>query len=151
MRDFWNKFLMNTADNTSGSDKVKNLQIATCALFLEIANSDSEFTAEERSQIIEIMKVLFSLEETQVYELLNLAEDHLSKSVSLYETTSFVDKNMSADDKYELVKNLWRLVFSDSVLNKYEDHLMHTIGTNLKLSHRELIAAKLEVKSEMNY
>lgn len=149
MRNFWNNFFAERTDDYSQSSKEKNLQIATCALFLEIANSDFEFSDDERMKIFDLMKNLFSLDETNVNQLFALADDHLDNCVSLYETTSFIDKNMNADDKYELVKNLWRLVFSDAVLNKYEDHLMHTIGRNLRLSHRELIAAKLEIKSKM--
>src|SRR5574340_488298 len=149
MRNFWNNFFAERTDDYSQSSKEKNLQIATCALFLEIANSDFEFSDDERIKIFDLMKNLFSLDETNVNQLFALADDHLDNSVSLYETTYFIDKNMNADDKYELVKNLWRLVFSDAVLNKYEDQLMHTIGRNLRLSHRELIAAKLEVKSKM--
>ena len=49
------------------------LQIATCALFLEIANSDDDFSIEEKIFIENTMRNEFNLEEELVDELLALA------------------------------------------------------------------------------
>ena len=42
--------------------ETKKLQIATCAIFLEMAKSDDNCTDEERKEIISIMQRTFDLE-----------------------------------------------------------------------------------------
>jgi uncharacterized tellurite resistance protein B-like protein len=130
------------------ANESKKLQIATCALLIEMANSDSEFTDAERKKIIKVMQKTFNLEKEYVDELIELSEESVRKSISIYEFTTTVNKNFSKDEKFELLKNLWRLVYIDETLNMHEDHLIKKIGNTLNMDHRDVIAAKLMVKEE---
>ncbi len=137
----------------SGSENLFNeqqrIQIAAATLFIEIARADSSFSGDEYKKINDLIKNMFSLSNEQVHELMELAEDWISRSVSMYEFTDIINKHFSSDDKYELVKNLWKIVYADNILDKYEEHLVRVISNNLKLSHRDMIAAKLEVKNSI--
>ena len=126
------------------------LQIATCALFLEIANSDDDFSIEEKVFIEKTMREEFNLDDELVMELLTLAKQQTDESVSLYEFTDIINKSFSRDEKLIILKNLWRLVFADGTLDKYEEYFMRTISKNLHLEHSDMIAAKLAAKDEMN-
>ncbi len=130
-------------------DPSKKIQIATCALFLEVANSDDNFTKEEKEEIFIIMKDTFALDKTEVEELIKLSEEQVKKSVSLYEFTDVINNGFSREDKFQVLKNLWRLIFIDEELHHYEDYFIRKISSNLKLSHQDMIAAKLSVKTEM--
>lgn len=90
---------------------------------------------------------MFNLNDEQVHELIDLAEERIVKSVSLYEFTDVLNQEFDQDEKYELAKKMWQIVFIDNVLNKYEEYLMRIISNNLKLSHRDMIAAKTEAKN----
>ena len=127
----------------------KKLQVATCAIFLEMAKIDDDFTKEEMNEIIEIMQKTFMIDKEYVKELIDVAESKLEKSVSMYEFTGIVNEHFSSDQKFELMKNLWRLIYTDKKLDKYEDQLVKTLGTTLLLEHKDIIAAKLMVKEEM--
>jgi uncharacterized tellurite resistance protein B-like protein len=126
----------------------KKLQIATCAIFLEMAKSDDNYTEEECQEIVSIMQKTFNLEEKYADELIDLAKSRLTQSISIYEFTGIINNNFSSEEKFELMKNLWRLIYTDRKLDKYEDHLVKKLGTMLHLEHREVIAAKLMVKRE---
>jgi uncharacterized tellurite resistance protein B-like protein len=126
----------------------QKIQIAATTLFIEIAKADSNFSPDEQNKIIELLKKFFSLTNEQVENLISLANEWIKESVSLYEFTDIINKYFTQDDKYELVKNLWKIVYIDNVLDKYEEHLIRIISNNLKLSHRDMIAAKLEAKQE---
>ena len=63
----------------------KKLQIATCALLIEMAKADSEFTDDERKKIIGVMKKTFNPEKEYIYELIELSEESVKKSISIYE------------------------------------------------------------------
>lgn len=129
------------------SDKRK-LEIATCALFVEMANADGNFTDDERKKIIKVMKETFDLEEECVNDLIELSAQKIKESISLYEFTSIINDKYSNEEKFELIKNLWKLIYIDKTLNMYEDHLVKKIGTMLNLDHKRIIDAKLIVKEE---
>lgn len=127
----------------------KKLQVATCALFFEIAKADENFTREEHEKIVSIMKSKYELDNEEADELMSLTEESIKKSVSIYEFATIVDKNFSKDEKLELMKQLWQLIYTDRKLNKYEDNLIKRIGDILKLEHKEVIDAKLMVKRQL--
>lgn len=126
----------------------KKLQIATCALFLEVANSDDNFAKEEKENIYKSMKEIFGLDEQYIKELISLSEKQIRNSVSLYEFTDIINQNFSKDEKYEVLKNLWKLIYTDNKVDKYEDLFIKRISSNFHLEHKDLIAAKLEVKND---
>jgi uncharacterized tellurite resistance protein B-like protein len=140
----------NNRSHSSYSSQQKKIQIATCALFIEIASADDNFTADERNEIISTMRAKFNLNDEEANELLNLSEERVKNSVSVYEFTSLIDQNFSRDEKYELLKNLWRLIFVDKKLDAYEENLIRKIRLTLNMEHQDLIAAKMEVKEELN-
>jgi len=135
-------------DLETGSER--KLQVATCVLLIEMAKSDNEFTEDERKKIISVMKDTFNLEKEYVDELIELSEEEIKESISLYEFTTTINQKFSSDERFKLVKNLWKLIFTDEILNMHEDHLIKKIGTMLNLEHRDIIAAKLMVKEEKN-
>ncbi len=130
-------------------DSKKRLQIATCALFIEVARADDKFLNIEREKLIQLMKELFKIDDDYVEELIALSNKQVEESLSVYEFTSEINLNCSQEEKYEIVKNLWRLIFVDNELHPYEDFLIRRISNNLHISHRDMIAAKLEVKEEL--
>ncbi|NLT51229.1 MAG: TerB family tellurite resistance protein [Ignavibacteria bacterium] len=125
------------------------VQIATCALLIEVANSDNEFRPEERLKIIDIMKNTFGLEEKIIEELIELSHQEIKESVSLYEFTEIINSNFSEEEKFEIIKNIWRLVLVDNELDAHEDHIIKKIGGNLHIYNQEIIEAKLLVKEEI--
>ena len=150
MLEFFKNALLGTSETTNSSSVTAEgkIKLATCALFLEIANSDDELSEVELNTIYSIMKATFNLNDEEVNHLISLSEEQIKKSVSLYEFTEIINKNFSMDEKYEIVKNLWRIILADNKLDPYEEHLIKIISGNLQLYHKDLIAAKLEVKGE---
>ena len=126
----------------------KMIQIATCALFLEIANSDEHFSEEERQTIIEILKKEFSLTENEVQNLIKKTEHTLDESIDLWQFTNLINKHFSDEDKTKILENLWRIIYADEILDTYEDYLAHKIANLLHLSHKTLIETKLKVKKK---
>lgn len=141
-------FSQSAAGKKENNSEEKKLQIATCAIFLEMAKSDDNCTEEERKEIVSIMQKTFGLEKEYVDDLIDLTKKKLDESVSIYEFTGIINNNFSPDEKFELMKNLWRLIYTDQKLDKYEDQLVKKLGTMLHLEHRDVIAAKLLVKKE---
>jgi uncharacterized tellurite resistance protein B-like protein len=140
--------LQTKSESTEANSEKQKLQIATCAIFLEMAKSDDNCTEEERKEIVSIMQRTFDLDKKYVDELISLTKTRLEQSISIYEFTGIINNNFSSDEKFELMKNLWRLIYTDQKLDKYEDQLVKKLGTMLHLEHKDVIGAKLMVKEE---
>lgn len=131
-------------------DKKHKLEVATCALFIELAKADGNFTNEERDFIISTMKECFKLNESEVEAMIELAEQKVEKSISIYEFTTELNELLNQSEKESVIKNLWRLIFMDKKLNTYEDSLIKKIASTLNLEHKTIIELKLQVKKELN-
>ena len=129
-------------------DNEKRVQIATCALFLEVAHSDDDFSMEEKEFIESTMKEKFNLDDKMVSELIDLSMRQTERSVSLYEFTEIINQIFDQNSKFDILKNLWRLVFADGKLDQYEEYFIRKISGNLHMEHSDMIAAKMEVKAE---
>ena len=46
----------------------------------------------------------------------------------------------------EIIETLWRVVYVDGKMDKYEHYLMSKLQHLLRVSHNQLIDAKLKVK-----
>lgn len=132
------------------TDKVKKIQVAACALFIEMAQVDGEFTGEERKFILSEMKKTFNLDEDCASNLMELAERRVKESVSVYEFTQIINTTFSYEEKIELIQSLWKLIYRDQKLSAYEDQLIKRIAGNLNIEHKDIIGAKLLVKEQIS-
>lgn len=126
------------------------IEIATCALFIELAKADGNFSDDEKLFIISLMKDCFNLNEQELNIIFEVAEQKADQSVSIYEFTSELNDHFNQSQKEAMVKNLWRLIYKDQKLNAYEDSLIKKIGLTLNLEHKRIIELKMAVKQELN-
>lgn len=151
MVDFIKKALSKTQQNdddagkAGGSTREDDLRVATCALFLELANIDDEFSEEERASILNIIRTEYGLPEDQALQLARRSMSELEGSIDLWKFTNLINENYSEPEKQHVVELLWRVIYADGKLDQHEDYLVHKVSKLLRLSHKQMIAAKLKV------
>jgi uncharacterized tellurite resistance protein B-like protein len=146
------KELFIPTDFRTQSDENTNehkLQIAACALLIEIATADDNLSKEERDKIKSLMKKTFNLTDEEVIKLITESEEQIENSISLYEFTDVLNNNLKKEEKYKIIKYLWHIAYADGNLDSYEDHYIKTISNNLHFHHKDRIAAKMEVKEKL--
>ena len=126
----------------------RDVHLATCAVFLEVAQIDNEFDDNEREHILSVFQEEYGLSRDDVLEIKKASEAELKKSVDLWKFTNVINQHYSNDDKYRIVKLLWELVYADGKLDEHENYFMHKLRRMLKLTHADLMDAKLEVLQE---
>jgi len=129
----------------SGNRNKQDVHVATCALFLEMAHIDGTFTKEEMALILSILKEKYHLSDEHADHLLLEAEKELKESIDLWQFSKLINENYSMEEKIEVIRTLWEIVFVDGKMDRYEDYLMHKVATLLRLSNDKLIDVKLEV------
>ena len=130
-------------EQSSGSSH--DVRVATCALFLEMAHIDGEFNESEKEQVIQTLKEEHGLSSEAVAELLKAAKEELKGSIDLWQFTNLINQNYSLDEKIRIIEMVWQLAYTDGTLDKHEDYLLHKLGNLLRLTHKQLIEAKLKV------
>jgi len=140
-----------SSNESSRPNKEQKIQVATCALLMEIAAADDHFSEPEKNKIIDIMKNTFNLSSEYVEELIEITREKISSSVSIYEFTDTINLNFTREEKLEVLLNIWRLIFVDDVMDKYEEFLVRRIAGNLKLEHSDLIQSKMEARAERKH
>ena len=149
--DLLKKFFARTTDEKSGGKPVGtsyDVRIATCALLLEMAHTDGAFSELEKESILEVLKNKYQLSAEHAAALMKAAEEELEKSIDLWQFAKRINENYSTEEKIEIIETVWHLIYTDGVLDKHEDYLVHKLATLLRLSHEQLIDAKLKVLHE---
>ena len=150
MRELVKKFFQKGAasDKTKikEEDNTERIQVATCALLLEVANSDDEFSDIERDSIIQTLKRDFKLSDEYAEELVALSDKKRKESIDLWQFTHLINEHYSLEDKIKIIEMVWKVIYADGKLDKYEDHLAHKLSSLLRLNHKQLIDAKLKVR-----
>ena len=128
----------------------KEIQIAMSSLFIEMAKADGYFSKEELTTIIKVLKERFSLTNEEINSLLKQSMMEVEESISISEFTAIIRDEYSAEDKFEFILNLWRLIYTDKRLDMYEDSLIKKICATIGVSHKEMINAKMLIRKELN-
>ena len=148
MRDIVKRFFSKTAtevSNNVGRETEHDVRVAACALFVEMARIDEKFTEAEMDTILAIVQEKYGLSGEHADALVAEADKELDKSVDLWQFARLINENYSTDEKIEIIETLWRMVFVDGKMDRYEHYLMNKLKNLLRLSHDQLIAAKLKV------
>jgi uncharacterized tellurite resistance protein B-like protein len=121
---------------------------AACALFLEMARIDDTFSDEEMNTVVTLLKDRYGLSPEHADALITEADEELKNSIDYWQFARLINENYSTQEKIQVIELLWRIVFVDGKLDRYEDHLMHKLATLLRLSHKQLIDAKLKARQQ---
>ena len=129
-----------------GGEKSHDIRVATCALLIEMSNIDGEFSESEKESIISVLKKDYDLTDENAIALIEASNEELKGSIDLWQFTNLINQNYSMEEKLRIIETVWRIAYTDGKLDKHEDYLVHKLAKLLRLTHRQLIEAKLKVK-----
>lgn len=126
------------------------LRLATAAILLDIAYADGQFTPVEDGNVVGFLTERFNLSTDDARELLEAADEIRKKTVDHFALTNYIRKNAPLSERIDIVKTMWRLVYSDGKLSEYEAYLVRKLADLLGLEHHVMIDAKSAVLRELN-
>jgi uncharacterized tellurite resistance protein B-like protein len=129
------------AENTADPER-KRLHIAACALLLELAHADDQFSSGERDHIEAVLQRHFGLDNATALELMKLAEAERANAIDLYQFTSLIKNSYDLGQKTLLAEIMWSLVMSDGRIAHHEAHMLRKIANLLDLEPGYLSAAR---------
>jgi len=121
-----------TADST-GPAAPDAVRVAACALLLEVAHADGEFTADERAHIESAVGRHFGLDDDTRDELLHLAEEERRQSVDHFQFTSVINEHYDLGQKMVLAELMWGVIMADGTIAAHESYLVRKLANLLDL------------------
>ena len=133
---------MNPPAEAPGEDRRKDIRLAACALLLELAYADQEFTEAEHRHLEGAIRRQYGLDQAQAEELLALAQQQRLRATDLWQFTRLIKENYSLGQKMVLAEVMWGLVYADGELAGREEVLMRKISGLLDLEPAYLSEAR---------
>jgi uncharacterized tellurite resistance protein B-like protein len=126
----------------SPADPARALKVAACALLLEMAHADDEFTAAEQKNIQELVGRHFALDAETTREILEAADRERRDATDLHQLTSVITRHYDEGQRMVLSEMLWRVVYADGELSQHEDYLAQKLAHLLDLRPGYLAEAR---------
>mgnify|MGYP006192336899 FL=1 len=120
----------------------RKLHVAACALLLELAHADDQFSDGERGHIEAVLQRHFGLDNATAVQLMKLAEEERAGAIDLYQFTSLIRKSYDLGQKTLLAEIMWSLVLSDGQIAHHEAYMLRKIANLLDLEPGYLSAAR---------
>ena len=151
MLNFIKQTLTSRAQVTSesGPGNEERTRIAASVLLLEAAYADHKCTEEELDHVIATLRSDFNLSQAHAEDLLELAHRERSQAVDLYEFTNHINNEFSKQEKKAVLEAVWRIIHIDGQLEKHEDHFARKLTHLLRLTHKDMIDAKLKAREQL--
>lgn len=127
---------------TDAEEQRYRLHIAACALLLELAHADDEFTTGERDHIEAVLRRHFALDQETARELVTLAEAERESAIDLYQFTNLIRSSYDLGQKTLLAEVMWGLIMSDGEIARHEAYMLRKIANLLDLEPGYLAAAR---------
>lgn len=130
-------------------NRFERVQVATCALLMEVAHSDGSYEAVEAKVVHDLLAKKFELSAAAVTELIDYSHDHREESLDLFQFAREINAHFSINEKLDVMEGVWRVIYADGTLDKHEDALARQLATLLRLDHKDVIDRKLKVLDEV--
>ena len=125
------------------------LRLATAAILLDIAYADGTFTPSEDGDIVGFLKRAFALADDEARELVAAAGEIRARTIDHFALTNYIRKNSPLQERIDIVRTMWRMVYGDGRLTDYENYLVRKLADLLGLEHHVMIGAKVDVLREL--
>jgi uncharacterized tellurite resistance protein B-like protein len=111
-------------------------QLAVAALLVHLAAVDGAISDVERDAVRGALLDYYELDEDEVDRLIAEATRRDAESVDFYRFTSAIS-SLPDDEKIEIVRMMWHVVFSDKKNHELEDNMVWRIAELIHVSARD--------------
>ncbi len=130
------------AATAPGAERGDRVRVAACALLLEVAHADGEFSAEEREHIEGALGRHFGIDDATRDELLALADKERRQSIDHFQFTRLITEHYDLGQKMVLAELMWGVILADGEVAKHEAYLVRKLANLLELEPAYLAQAR---------
>ncbi|MFQ5511119.1 MAG: TerB family tellurite resistance protein [Candidatus Krumholzibacteriia bacterium] len=127
------------------ADTSRGVRVATCALFVAMAQSDDDFSRAEYDHVVALLRKEYDLSDEHAQDLLQVSGQALDGSIDFWQFTNLINQSCGKEEKLRVVELIWKIVYADGHLDDHERLLVRKLAKMLRVTEREMIDAKLRV------
>ena len=143
IRTFVNRRILPSAESPApASPGPGGVQLAACALLLELAHADGSMSPSELAHIESAVQRHFGLDDATTRELIALAEAERRQSIDHYQFTRLIAAQYDLGQKMVLAELMWGVILADGELATHETWLVRKLGHLLELEPGYLSEAR---------
>jgi uncharacterized tellurite resistance protein B-like protein len=116
------------------------------ALLIHAAKIDENFTSQEE-EIIKKTIIKIGGHDQNIDTIIKMGKKIEANSNQILDFTREV-KNMSDQDKFNIIESLWRIVYSNKEADMYEANLMRRLAGLLYIDNKTMGDIKEKIKKE---
>jgi uncharacterized tellurite resistance protein B-like protein len=125
-----------------------DLHVAAAALLLEVGHADFDISEQELTQIAQLLRGAFGLNDEETQTLLRLAVQAHDRHASVFPFVRLINERFAMAEKCRIVEDMWRVAYADRRLDKYEEYQIRRLAELLHVPHQAYIRAKLRAKRQ---
>ncbi|MEW9613672.1 TerB family tellurite resistance protein [Shinella sp. S4-D37] len=120
-------------------------RVAVMALCIQVMEADGKILAAEKKALRTRFKEFYDLDEAELDALVAAGSDAESEAIDFFRFTSELKRQLSEEQRIDLIGLLWEIVYADGERSEMEDHAIWRIADLLGVSGRERIMKRQEV------
>lgn len=151
MLDALRKLIGDNVQGTPGAHSrthPNDVRVAACALLVELANVDGEFSDVERERILDILQRHFGVDDAGARALMAEAASASKDAVDDFVFTRQVVREYDLAQRMVLAELMWQVVLADGTIDGNESYLMRKLANLLQLEPAFLSEARRKTESE---
>ncbi len=118
------------------------VQLAACALLLELAHADGTLSPSEQAHIERVVQQHFGLDDATARELIALADAERRQSIDHFQFTRLIAAEYDVGQKMVLAELMWGVILADGELATHETWLVRKLAHLLELEPGYLSEAR---------
>ena len=127
-------------------EEPKNLQLISLCLAFEVAASDNDIDKKEKELILNKIKDNVDTGILSSNEVFEIIKNENEVRVSFYDLIHEINKNLSKDEKEEVIRLLWKTAYADDILEVDEERVIRRSAEMLGIKTSIVLKIKDEVK-----
>ncbi|EYR79687.1 MULTISPECIES: tellurite resistance TerB family protein [unclassified Shinella] len=120
-------------------------RVAVMALCIQVMEADGKILDVEKRALRARFKEFYGLDESELDALVAAGTDAESEAIDFFRFTSELKRQLSEEQRVDLIGLLWEIVYADGERSEMEDHAIWRIADLLGVSGRERIMKRQEV------
>ena len=144
IRGFVTRRILSPVEQPASPERsgASGVQLAACALLLELAHADGVMSPVELAHIEGAIQRHFGLDDATARELISLADAERSQSIDHFQFTRLIAAEYDLGQKMVLAEVMWGVILADGELATHETWLVRKLGHLLELEPGYLAEAR---------
>ena len=148
MLDAINRFFKDRLQprESGGEMAFDTLALASAALMFEVIRADDTIQTSERDHLRTLLRSGFDIADEDLDALEGLAEQQVEDATDLYQFTRLITEHCDADERIELIAQLWSLAWADGEIDAMEEHAIRRVAGLIHVRNRDFVAARIRTR-----